>query len=202
MKIVHVETLIARGRFAESKTWKNIQKELIESIKAIDWPPGSGKFTIYPQSGKKRNEGNGVIPIKAGLMKRLKERDYRLECHIDVENTNRPGKCDAILETDFGPFALEWETGNISSSHRALNKMCLGLLTKVLAGGVLVVPSRKLYRFLTDRIGNFAELSPYLELWRATPCEEGVLEIIVVEQDAESTKVPRIPKITAGRALG
>ena len=26
----------------------------------LDWPPGSGRFTIYPQSGKKRGEGNGV----------------------------------------------------------------------------------------------------------------------------------------------
>ena len=134
-------------------------------------------------------------------MDQLKKQGYRLECHIDVELTNRPGKLDAILETEFGPFALEWETGNISSSHRALNKMCSGLLRKVLAGGILVVPSRKLYKYLTDRVGNISELMPYFELWQSIPCEAGVLEIVVVEQDAESTSVPKIPKITAGRAL-
>jgi hypothetical protein len=45
------------------------------------------------------------------------------------------------------------------------------------------------------------ELDPYLELWRSIPCKEGVLEIVAVEHDATSTKVPRIPKGTAGRAL-
>ena len=80
--------------------------------------------------------------------------------------------------------------------------MALGLMKGVLAAGVLVVPSRKLYKFLTDRVGNFDELEPYLDLWRAVPCSRGVLEIVVVEQDAESTLVPRIPKGTDGRALG
>ncbi len=55
--------------------------------------------------------------------------------------------------------------------------------------------------YLTDRIGNFAELEPYLDLWSAVPCENGVLEIVVVEHDAESFDVPRIEKGTDGRAL-
>ena len=80
--------------------------------------------------------------------------------------------------------------------------MCLGLLRKILAGGILVVPSRKLYKYLTDRIGNFSELRPYLDLWQAIPCDAGVLEIIVIEHEAESFKVRKIPKMTAGRALG
>jgi hypothetical protein len=96
---------------------------------------------------------------------------------------------------------MEWETGNISSSHRALNKMALGLLKEVITAGVLVVPSRLLYPYLTDRIGNFAELVPYLDLWKSIPCKTGVLEIVVIEHDATSIQVPRIPKGTSGRAL-
>lgn len=97
---------------------------------------------------------------------------------------------------------LEWETGNISSSHRSLNKMCMGLLLGAIKAGILVVPSRELYPYLTDRIGNISELEPYFPLWRATPCEEGVLEIFVIEHDATSDTVPRIPKGTDGRAQG
>jgi hypothetical protein len=63
------------------------------------------------------------------------------------------------------------------------------------------VPSRKLYVYLTDRIGNIAELEPYLDLWKATPCHNGLLQIIVVEHDGISKDVPRIGKGTDGRAL-
>lgn len=113
----------------------------------------------------------------------------------------RPGNLDAVLYTSFGPVAVEWETGNISSSHRALNKMALGLLKGILVSGTLVVPSRDMYRYLTDRVGNFPELEPYLDLWRSIPCREGVFEIVVIEHDAVSTDVPRIPKGISGRAL-
>ncbi len=134
-------------------------------------------------------------------MSHLQEQGWELEKPMDIATLTRPGKLDAVLQTDFGPLALEWETGNISSSHRALNKMALGLMRNVLIGGTLVVPSRRLYRFLTDRIGNFPELQPYLDLWRAIPCTNGVLDIIVIEQDRESRTVARIPKGTSGRAL-
>jgi hypothetical protein len=80
--------------------------------------------------------------------------------------------------------------------------MALGLLKGVLAAGILVVPTRELYKYLTDRIGNMAELEPYLELWRRVPCKNGILEIVAVEHDATSLNVPRIPKGRDGRALG
>ncbi len=56
--------------------------------------------------------------------------------------------------------------------------------------------------YLTDRIGNYKELEPYLKLWKSVPCQSGVLEIVVIEQDAESYDVQKIPKGTAGRAKG
>ncbi len=167
----------------------------------MDWPPGSGKFTIYPQSGKKRGEGNGVGPIKLRLMAQLAKAAWKLEERLAIATVRQPGKLDAVLITKAGPFAVEWETGNISSSHRALNKMCLGLLKRKLIDGTLIVPTRKLYQYLTDRIGNWDELIPYLDLWRSIPIAEGVLEIVVVEYDKTSTAVPRIPKATDGRAV-
>jgi len=62
MKITHVETLLSKGKFAQSNEWAELRSQLHEAIKRVDWPPGSGKFTIYPQSGKKTGEGNGVGP--------------------------------------------------------------------------------------------------------------------------------------------
>jgi hypothetical protein len=201
VKIIQVETLISAGAFATSQQWLTIRQRLHEAIRAVDWPPGSGQFTIYPESGKKRGEGNGVTPIKDGLIRRLQSEGWHPEHALDIATLSRPGDLDAVLLTDCGPVAMEWETGNISSSHRALNKMALGLLKGIVAAGTLVVPSRKLYPYLTDRIGNYAELAPYLDLWRSIPCQAGVLEIVVIEHDATSTNVPRIPKGTSGRAL-
>ena len=202
MQIVQEETLISCGKYATSAEWKETRENLFKAISEVDWPRGSGKFTIYPQSGKRRREGNGVTPIKLGLMEELKEQGWKLEEPLDFAVLRKPGKLDAVLYTDYGPVALEWETGNISSSHRALNKMALGLLKGILACGILVVPSRELYKYLTDRVGNMAELEPYLDLWRSIPCEQGVLEIVTIEHDATSTDVPPIPKGTSGRALG
>lgn len=96
---------------------------------------------------------------------------------------------------------MEWETGNISSSHRALNKMALGLLQGTLLAGVLIVPSRDLYRYLTDRIGSISEIEPYFPLYRSIPCREGILTVMVIEHDGFRAGVGRIPKGTDGRAL-
>jgi hypothetical protein len=98
-------------------------------------------------------------------------------------------------------FALEWETGNISSSHRAVNKLVLGLLRGVFLGAALVLPNRKLYPYLTDRIGNYEELEPYFDVWRAVEIREGFLAVFVIEHDAVDSSVPTIMKGTDGRAL-
>ena len=81
-----------------------------------------------------------------------------------------------------------------------MNKLAMLVSNGVIAAGTLVVPSRKLYVYLTDRIGNYNELEPYLKLWKSVPCRLGVLEIVVIEQDAESRDVPKIPKGRDGRA--
>ena len=202
MKIVREERLISCGAFAESTAWANAREKLHTAIRAVEWPPNSGKFTIYAESGKKRGEGNGVKPIKDGLMLDLQKQGWKLEQVVQFGGLRNPGKFDALFDTHSGPVVLEWETGNISSSHRSLNKMALGIMRGRIAAGILIVPSSALAQYLTDRIGNIRELEPYLELWQATPCQHGgVLEIVVIEHDATSTKVPRITKMTDGRAL-
>lgn len=96
--------------------------------------------------------------------------------------------------------AIEWETGNVSSSHRSMNKLCLVMLAGLIDIGVVILPSRLLYSHLTDRIGNWMELSPYLPLWQriAQGMERGLLAVTVVEHD-ELTDNPEIPFIAQGR---
>ncbi len=79
--------------------------------------------------------------------------------------------------------------------------MALGIIKGILLGGILILPTRELYQYLTDRIGNFRELAPYFPMWKALHCDEGFLAVIAVEHDGASTEVPRIRKGTNGRAL-
>ena len=201
MKIAHIETLISRGNFSQSEEWVMLRSAVLTAVKNVEWPQGMGKFVIFPESGKKRGEGNGVVPIKNGFIAELKAQDWVDEYALPIAVRKNPGEIDIVYKTSSGIIvAVEWETGNISSSHRALNKMALGLMKKYLAAAILIVPSRELAQYLTDRIGNYPELEPYLDLWRSIPCESGVFEIIVIEHDQTSKDVPRIPKGTDGRA--
>ncbi|PTN34442.1 hypothetical protein [Desulfonatronum sp. SC1] len=201
MKIVRTEILIDAGGFSTSPEWQAIQEQLSNAIRSVEWPPGSGSFILHDESGKKRGQGSGVTPIKDACMLRLKDYGWSLETPVDIAAVRRPGKMDATLPVGERLFCVEWETGNISSSHRAVNKMALGLLKGALVGGALVVPSRKMYKYLTDRIGNFQELEPYFPLWRSVPVRNGVLAVIAIEHDGVSKDVPRIGKGTDGRAL-
>lgn len=96
------------------------------------------------------------------------------------------GDFDYWFRTDSGfVTVVEWETGNISSSHRSLNKMCLALMGNIVQAGVLVVPSKMLYPHLTDRIGNIRELQPYFYFWNrvGSLVSSGLLAVVEVEHD-------------------
>lgn len=201
MKIVRIERLVQAGKFPASPTCHDIFEEIKEAIRAVQWPPGSGSFTLYDQPGKKRGEGSGVKPIKDACMKYLESKGWKLEAPFKIPEPWKFGSLDASRPVGNKQFCLEWETGNISSSHRAMNKMALGLLRGVLIGGVLILPTREMYKYLTDRVGNLAELEPYFKLWASLPIENGLLAVVAIEHDGVSKDVPRIPKGTDGRAL-
>ncbi len=196
MKIVREISLISVGSFEESMDWSIIRTEIREAISLIVHPPDTSYFTINPSK-----HGNGVKPIKEACTIALRDRfGWNLETSINYA-TRSPGKVDATKALDGYLFALEWETGNISSSHRAVNKMVLGLLRGVFLGTALVLPSRKLYPYLTDRIGNYEELEPYFDVWRAVSIKDGFLAVFVIEHDQIDSNVPKISKGTDGRAL-
>ena len=203
MKVVERQDIIAKGDFPTSAVWEMACAAVEKAVRATDWPHGSGKFTIYPESGKRRREGNGVLPIKTPCLSMLRKLGWDTENLPEVKGgVLRTGDLDALLKTELGYIGFEWETGNISSSHRALNKLLLTLLRGGIKGGFLVVPSERLRVFLTDRVGNIAELRPYFPLWSSIQIKDGALRILVVEYDGTSTSVPRIPKGTDGRAKG
>lgn len=159
---------------------------------AIVWPPGNDRFAINPVP-----KGNGVKPIKDAFVQVLVGRGW--------ESETRPRLLDAEYTLADGmKFGAEWETGNVSSSHRAINRLLLGAFEGELHGGVLVVPSRETYKYLTDRVGNFRELERYVRFWRdygkVLP-ERSYLGIVVFEHDALDSSVPTIKKGTDGRAL-
>lgn len=200
MTIVHIEKILSCGAYAKSKHWRETRDAIHTAVRRCAWPPGSKKFTIYPQSGKKRGEGNGVVPIRDEFMNHLRKLEWTIEGRAKNHLGQNLGDFDAVLLGPKGPVVVEWETGNISSSHRSMNKLTMLVADGIIAAGTLVIPSRKLYVYLTDRIGNYRELEPYVKLWKSVPCESGVLEIVVIEQDAESYDVPKIPKGKDGRA--
>lgn len=197
MKINRTEFLIRKGKFADSDEFDQVLQEVYQAIDAVRWPPGNDQFIIYPEK-----KGNGVKPIKEGFISALKDYNWQTEQRMSIVANTRPGPVDALrILSNNKPFVVEWETGNISSSHRALNKIATGLIEEVIIGGMLIIPSRKLYNWLTDRIGNFPEIEPYFPLWRSITVKQGVLAVIEIEHDGTSENIPRILKGTDGRAL-
>jgi len=146
------------------------------------------------------------------FFRRLRERNaivfskYRTpdepELEIADEAFNESvGNLDFWFQTDGGfATAVEWETGNISSSHRSLNKLCLALMGGIIDAGVLIVPSIKLYPHLTDRIGNLRELQPYFHFWNrfGTLVDRGLLAVIEVEYDVLQKSVDQREFIPRG----
>lgn len=178
--------------------------------------------------GQQKFQRNGVVSIKQRFYDHLTtvegwEKEEGLDFgdareDLEVPLTLYPGREEyrEPLATKFGPFdfatvgsggikaVIEWETGNISSSHRSINKLCVCLNAGIVQAGVVIVPSRLLYKHLTDRIGNIDELSGYLSLWQSTEArvERGLLAITVVEHDhlTEDEDFPLLDRGNDGRA--
>lgn len=196
MKIKRVEVLINSGGYFSTKQFNNVLKEVNDAISQVVWPINSLHFSINPVK-----KGNGVKPIKSGCMSHLETQGWQLEERLKITSTLRPGPLDAVKTLpNGGLLALEWETGHISSSHRALNKMVLGMLEGALCGGLLILPSRDLYKYCTDRIGNFQEIEPYFPVWKRSDISVGFLAVIEIEHEYEDENVPFIPKGTDGWA--
>lgn len=188
MKLIDTHVIVDDG-FGQTKECKRVLRDVAAGIKSVKWPVGKPDFALQP--GK---NVNGVKPIKNSFMGYLISKGWKPEVN----------RFDAHLTFSKGvlPFAVEWETGNISSSHRALNRLALGMLENRISGGILILPTHDFYYHLTDRVGNFRELEPYIPLWELWQSQSnfGYLAIVTVEHDRLDGAVPSIPKGTDGRA--
>lgn len=163
MKLTDIQHLVNAGPFTESDAWDRVESDLRKAITGVSWPPNGDRFVINPVI-----DGNRVVPIKRQFAENISALGWRLEERFprfsdeEVRKRRRPGAVDAAFDLsnyDLPPFFVEWETGNISSSHRAMNKMALALKRGLISGGMWVVPSGNLAPYLTDRIGNYPEFA-------------------------------------------
>lgn len=209
MKWLRTLVIFDRGNVVSSSDWRVIHESYIRSIQSIDFPKGTG--TLKLRRKVRRPDGqwnrNGVGYLRQRFLDHMvKNEPWRAEVGFDLGKIRQPPELRLYpslelhhepITSDFGDFdlvtkapqgthvAIEWETGNISSSHRSMNKLAIALGTGKIQAGVLIVPSRDLYEHLTDRIGNIGELSGYLSMWKDLEArvERGLLAITVVEHD-------------------
>lgn len=212
MQILAAAHITRAGRFPRSGTWRRARAEVEAAIAKADWPFGSGSFSLNPEPGVDRQgrrdlHPNGVLPIKVPMISHLQSCGWETETLPPLPvgsgggDLLTTGDLDALLLDRNRFVGFEWETGNVSSSHRAINKLLDGITRGTLQGGILVLAMRGTQRYLTDRVGNFEELTPYFQFWGRYPVPDGALRIYGVGHDALDPTVPHIPKGTAGRAL-
>jgi hypothetical protein len=224
MKWLRTIVLFDKGNLISSSDWHSIHQAFVRSIESIDHPKGSGRLVLRRKEKNAISNKwmrNGVVFLRSRFLEHIvKNEGWKAEGEVDLQNleakpilqlypsmkpysepiTSKFGDFDFVTTTAGGMrVAIEWETGNISSSHRSLNKLCIALATKKLQAGVLILPSRNLYEHLTERIGNIGELSPYLGMWKGMgeAVEHGMLALAVVEHD-ELTDDPEFPYLKVG----
>lgn len=193
MKADKKEFFASNTKLIQSEEFQEILKDIDEAIAAVVWG-SKDKFIINPT-----RRGNGVVPIKANFIKHLVKKGWIPEHRMAFSSGMNPGPVDVMKKTSMGVFVVEWETGNISSSHRALNKIAIGILQGKIVGGILILPNRSFANYLTDRVGNFEEIEPYFMMY-AKIIESGIMGVYSVQHDATSKRVKIIPKGKDGNA--
>ncbi len=222
MKWLRTLLLFHKDNVISDSGWDAIHKSFVRSIESIDFPEGSGKLTLRKKTKdpiSNQWNRNGVGYLRNRFLKHMvNDEGWQAEGEVGLQQkqpdlilypsmepyqeqiTSEFGDFDFVTTTKSGArVAIEWETGNISSSHRSLNKLSILLSENIIQAGVLILPSRNLYEHLTDRIGNIGELSPYLDMWKSTgnSVRKGLLAIVVVEHD-ELTDDPDFPYLKMG----
>jgi transcriptional regulator with XRE-family HTH domain len=99
MRILEHHDILNADLFERSDALREAWDDVREAIAQTDWPHGAGTFTIYPESGKKRGEGNGVKLIKVPCIRVLRERGWQVElagCRLQrAADRRRTGSCQA-----------------------------------------------------------------------------------------------------------
>jgi len=223
MRWLRTIIVLDKGNVVGQRDWAAVHESCVRSIQAIDHPRGAGEFILRRavQLPDKQWQRNGVGYMRRAFLRQMVEVEkWQKETEVELRRdriqptlklypqgtdhrepvTSKFGNFDFHILTEKGlHVAIEWETGNITSSHRSINKLVIALAAGVIQAGVVIVPSRDCYAQLTDRVGNIGELSGYLELWEAAKAriDRGLLAISVVEHD-EVTDDPNVPYLKVG----
>lgn len=170
---------------------KQAYAEVVESIRSIV----TDQYSEFYINNTEKN-GNGVVPIKEKCYIKL-ENDFLWFREKPLaylkEEMKKGGPIDVYKEffKDGQQFnvGLEFETGNISSAHRSMNKLAVGLKRKEIQLAILMMPIKQLSFYLTDRVSNYEELEPYFCIVEDNP-------YIIIGFDAEHycDNVPFLPK--------
>lgn len=198
IRIVHVETLLSSGSYPKSLHWKRTRAAVHEALSRCCWQPGCESLAIHAASGKNVGERNRAVPLKRQFLDQLSRAGWAVEGRAKNALGRPIGRFDAVIAGPDSPIVSEWKTCSISTSHHSVNRMSLLLGCGLIAAGTLVVPSRELHKHLGDRAGSFADLEPYFLIWKSFRCENGVLELVVIEHDSTIRRAQ--PSLTkAGR---
>lgn len=161
-------------------------QQILESIRLNSTTP-SGKFVINSSA----KNANGVVPVKENIYINLEEghgwfREKPLPYLVEAK---KGGPIDVYNEFDAFKVGIEFETGNISSAHRAMNKLCVGIRHQDIDMGVLMLSVKALSYYLTDRVSNYEELEPYFVLLDDYP-----FIVIGFDADEYDDTAPILPK--------
>lgn len=177
---MHVEkeyqTYTAEQMIRISAVAKSAYDEIIEAI---------GHMVGNINNSKKKI--NSVSPIKNGLVNMLHENyHWETEHHLQILKDNisagnsnikrrrgQGGGIDAFKEFVFNDYkfrvGIEFETGNVASVHRSINKLSMGLQSRELDMIFLILPVFNLAQYLTDRVANYEEIEAYFPLFSDKP---------------------------------
>lgn len=170
--------------------------EVVTSMASTTWPTDSEIFTI----NNSEKNANGVVPLKDRCYIMLEETfNWYREKPLDVLSIEKSkgGPIDVykefIEDNAIKRVGMEFETGNIGSAHRSMNKLILGINRQEIDLAIILMPVSQLSYFLTDRVSNFEELEPYFENTNGKP-----FVYIGFNAEAYDSSVPLIPKTSAG----
>ena len=131
------ERLVKTNELA-AQAFQEVRSSIINNV-----TPGSDHFILNCTS----KNCNGVVPVKQRCYQILEEefgwyREKPLAYFHD--DAQKGGPIDVYKEFTTERFlfkaGLEFETGNISSAHRSMNKLCVGLKKSELDLAMLMMP--------------------------------------------------------------
>ncbi len=185
--ISNVAQIAIRQNPLAKQAFEEVEQSIVRNV-----TPGRDVFILNTAA----KNCNGVVPVKEKCYEILEEdfswfREKPLSYFHD--DAQKGGPIDVYKEfatgIDVFKVGLEFETGNISSAHRSINKLQVGLKKRELDMAILMLPIKKMSFYLTDRVSNYEELQPYFLLLDSVP-----FVVFGFDADEYDTNAPLLPK--------